>query len=212
MKKKLYLTVVLAMTCLLAACGITQELEQAKATVAELKVSLKTQEEHYTAMGDNVLSIPVAFQADLAQKPETDLFKDENSAVYDVITQRQELTKSMAEVEQHIQTAQKELQRLVKKAGADVDNQQLSLIDHSLTIILSNFASLKVYLDTSKQQEEDFFTDLPLANISSQLSILKRTYGTIELVSEEAQANLEYTLALIDTFEAQAAANKERRK
>lgn len=212
MKKIVSLSIILITSLTLAACGITEELEQAKEAVNNLKTTLTTQGQQYEELIANISEMPEAFAADLEVEPETGLFPEETGDVYRVISTRQELLATMTETNKEVTKLKKELQRIIKKDGADVDNKQLSLINQSLDIVISNFTSLEVYHATSEQQETDFFGDLPSDGLNGQFSIISRTYGSIEIVSEEALANLEYSLALIDTFEKQAPESKAKKR
>lgn len=196
----------------LTACGITEELEQAKADVTDLTLSLTEQAKNYQELDNYIEAIPEAFIADLAVNPETGLFTEKTGEVYDNFILRQELASEMTDHQKEIKKIKKDLDRIVKKNGVDVDNAQLKLISRSLKIVTSNFDSLQVYIDASVVQEEEFYEQMPTDKMAEELSIIQRTYGAMEIVSEEAQANITYTLSLIKTFEKEAIKSKEHGK
>lgn len=214
MSKKRLFSFLLLPLLLLTACGITEELEQAKNNVADLKSALTEQSDNYQQLSAYIEEIPDAFQLDREEDPDMGLFADETGEVFDNLQDRQELHSSMINTQKKIKTIKKELDRIVKKNGADVNNSQLTIISRSLEIVTSNFDSLSVYVETSVSQEQQFYDDLPMKeeNMDDELSIIQRTYGAMDIVSEEAQANIDYTLSLIKTFEKDAAQSKERDK
>lgn len=212
MSKKILLCLSIFAVMLLSACGITEELEQAKETIKQLKTTLTTQEDHYINLIDNIGEIPAAFEADLIAVPETGRYADGEGDIYDNLTERGELISQLADSDQAVIDSQKELKHLIKRNGADVDNRQLALVSQSLDIILGNYSSLEVYTTLNKLQVDEFYGNLPTDDLDSKLSILERTYGSIEQVSEEAIANIEYSLSLVETFLSEAPKNKERAK
>lgn len=214
MRKKQIFVLLLLPLLFIAACGITEELEQAKTNVANLKTAVMEQSDHYQQLSAYIEEIPEAFQTDRTEDPEMGLFADETGEVFDNFQLRQELHTSMTETQQKIKKIKKELERIVKKNGADVNNSQLTLISRSLEIVTSNFDSLSVYVETSVTQEKQFYDDLPMDddNMEEELSIIQRTYGAMDIISEEAQANIDYTLSLINTFQKDAAKSKEKGK
>lgn len=214
MSKKRLFSFLLLPLLLLTACGITEELEQAKNNVADLKSALTEQSDNYQQLSAYIEEIPEAFQLDREEDPDMDLFADETGEVFDNLQVRQELHSTMINTQKKIKNIKKELDRIVKKNGADVNNSQLTIISRSLEIVTSNFDSLSVYVETSVSQEQQFYDDLPMKeeNMDDELSIIQRTYGAMDIVSEEAQANIDYTLSLIKTFEKDAAQSKERGK
>ncbi|WP_314060176.1 hypothetical protein [uncultured Vagococcus sp.] len=214
MSKKRLFSFLLLPLLLLTACGITEELEQAKNNVADLKSALTEQSDNYQQLSAYIEEIPEAFQLDREEDPDMGLFADETGEVFDNLQVRQELHSTMINTQKKIKNIKKELDRIVKKNGADVNNSQLTIISRSLEIVTSNFDSLSVYVETSVSQEQQFYDDLPMKeeNMDDELSIIQRTYGAMDIVSEEAQANIDYTLSLIKTFEKDAAQSKERGK
>lgn len=210
MSKKILFCLTFVAVTLLSACGITEELEQAKATVKQLKTTLTTQEAHYNNLIENISDIPTAFEADLLAVPETGRFADGEGLIFDNLTERNELISHLTESNQAVIDSQKELKHIIKRNGADVDNRQLALVSQSLDIILGNYSSLEVYTTLNELQVEEFYGNLPTDDLDSKLSILERTYGSIEQVSEEAIANIEYSLSLVETFLSEAPQNKER--
>lgn len=214
MRKKQIFVLLLLPLLFIAACGITEELEQAKTNVANLKTAVMEQSDHYQQLSAYIEEIPEAFQTDRTEDPEMGLFADETGEVFDNFQLRQELHTSMTETQQKIKKIKKELERIVKKNGADVNNSQLTLISRSLEIVTSNFDSLSVYVETSVTQEKQFYDDLPMDddNMEEELSIIQRTYGAMDIISEEAQANIDYTLSLINTFQKDTAKSKEKGK
>ncbi|MBP1041566.1 hypothetical protein I6N95_11165 [Vagococcus sp. BWB3-3] len=214
MRKKPLFGFLLLLLLFMTACGITEELEQAKTNVADLKSALTEQSDNYQQLSAYIEEIPEAFQTDRETDPAMELFIDETGEVFDNLQLRQELHSVMTKNQKNIKTIKKELDRIVKKNGADVNNGQLTLISRSLEIVTSNFDSLNVYVETSIAQEKQFYDDLPMEddNLDEELSIIQRTYGAMDIVSEEAQANIDYSLSLIKTFEKEAAQSKERGK
>ncbi len=214
MRKKPLFGFLLLLLLFMTACGITEELEQAKTNVADLKSALTEQSDNYQQLSAYIEEIPEAFQTDRETAPAMELFIDETGEVFDNLQLRQELHSVMTKNQKNIKTIKKELDRIVKKNGADVNNGQLTLISRSLEIVTSNFDSLNVYVETSIAQEKQFYDDLPIEedNLDEELSIIQRTYGAMDIVSEEAQANIDYSLSLIKTFEKEAAQSKERGK
>ena len=212
MLKKILFSLMCFSLVFLIACGITEELEQAKVSVKELKATLKHEETLYDELIANLSNISAALKEDLTAQPETGRYPDGEGAIYNNFEERKELLAEMTNLNQEIIKSHKELSRIVKKNGADVDNKQLTLINQSLDIIIGNFASLEVYTNLNETQADEFYRNLPAENLETQLSILHRTYGAIEIVSEEAQANIEYTLSLVDKFLAEAPKSKEKSK
>lgn len=214
MSKKRLFSLLLLPLLVITACGITEELEQAKTNVADLKSALTEQSDNYQQLSAYIEEIPKAFQLDREEDPDMGLFAEGEGEIVANLQLRQELHSNMLNTQKNIKTIKKELERIVKKNGADVNNSQLSLISRSLEIVTSNFDSLSVYVETSTIQEKQFYDDLPMEedNMNEELSIIQRTYGAMDIVSEEAQANIDYTLSLIKTFEKDAAQSKERGK
>lgn len=212
MLKKIFLSLACLSLVFLVACGITEELEQAKLSVKELKSTLKHEESLYDELVANLSNISTAFKDDLKAEPKTGRYPDGEGEIYTNFEERKNILSEMTALNQEIIKSHKELSRIVKKNGADVDNKQLTLINQSLDIIIGNFASLEVYTNLNETQADEFYRNLPTENLETQLSILHRTYGAIEIVSEEAQANIEYTLSLVDKFLAEAPKSKEKSK
>lgn len=214
MSKKWLFSFLILPLLFLTACGITEELEQAKNSVADLKTALTEQNDHYQQLSGYLEEIPEAFQADHDNDPDMTLFTNDDGEVFANLETRQTLHQTMRKTQKSIKNIQKDLERIVKKNGVDVNNSQLSLISRSLEIVTSNFDSLNVYFNTSVAQEKQFYDDLPMEedNLTEELSIIQRTYGAMDIVSEEAQANIDYTISLIKTFEKTAAQSKEKRK
>lgn len=212
MNKRMFLKVLIFLPLFLGACGITEELEQAKNSVNDLKVNIETQTKNYQQLSLYLNEIPEAFTTDMEASPETGLFPEETGAIFDNYTLRQELHQEMVSQQKAIKKHKKSLDQIIKNNGADVDNAQLKLISNSLSIIISNFDSLSIYVETSIAQEIDFYADLPSDNMAEELSIVQRTYGAMDIISEEAEANNTYTLSLIKTFIKEAPKSKEKSK
>lgn len=192
----------------LSACGITEELDQAKTTLTTIQESITTQKQFYKDINRDLTNISSDFTADLKMAKGQKLDPDGDYKVFENITSRKNtLTNLNTENEETLKLA-KQLDSINKKNGVDVDHEQLKLIINSLAILNSNYESIVSFSNTNFEQENDFYSDLP-KDIKPQLSIIKRTYGSIELIAEEAQANIDYSNSLIKSFLTTAAKNPE---
>ena len=207
MMKKIVMALLMSCLFILTSCGITEELDQAKSNVAELKIALKTQSEHFKEMGSRITRINDALESDLNEKPQTGLFPDEEGLVFENYQYRLTLEDKITDQQKSIITLKKNLEKIIKQNAADVNNDELKLISDSLDIIDNNYKSLKNYCDTTFNKEEEFYSDLP-EKLDSKLALLERNYGAIYLVTDEGQANIKYTTDLITTFEKNAKKSK----
>lgn len=209
MKKTPYLVLFfIPLLFLLISCGITEELEMAKLTNTELIEQLTDQKKHYQTLEKLLQDLPEAIQQDqltLKEEEETDSHYDnKDGEVYANYEKRQALLTEMAQVQKDLSKQQKQLQKLVKKQGVDVDNKQLALIAQSLDIISSDFNSINTYAESSFKQEADYFSQPLSEQTEEEATLIQRTYGSIHLLNEEAQPNIDYTLSLIKHFEKEA--------
>jgi len=194
---------VLSAMLFLSACGITQELEQASTTVSALKELLHMQTSQLQELQEDVQDIWRAFDSDdLNNVKGENLFNQEKGELFENMERRTEQLQQITDTQKEIDAVQRQLKGIHKKEAVDVDNEKLQLIINSLDILKNDFESLSLYLTSSFEQEEALYSQLPVENLSSQQSILNRTFGAIMLVSDESIANIDYTLGLIDTFTA----------
>ncbi|MGX7058607.1 hypothetical protein [Vagococcus humatus] len=210
MKKTPYLVLFfIPLLFLLISCGITEELEMAKLTNTELTEQLTAQKKHYQTLEKLLQDLPEAIQQDQLtlkeEKDETDsLYDNKEGEVYANYEKRQALLADMAQIQKEMSKQQKQLQKLVKKQGVDVDNKQLALIAQSLDIIFSDLNSINTYAESSFKQEADYFSQPLSEQTEEEATLIQRTYGSIHLLNEEAQPNIDYTLSLIKHFEKEA--------
>lgn len=199
--KKITLFIGLILGCvILVSCGITEELEQSKKAVTELKTVLKEQEKDLDSFDLLVGNIIPTFKEDLETKAETGLFQTESGLLYENFTARQDLATEIAKRQKKIKSIKKELTRIIDKKAVDVDHQQLKLIVQSLTIILNNSDSFDLYATTGFEQEKELYDTLPVPNLEKQYNLIQRTYGSISLVTEETFGNIEYSISLIEQY------------
>lgn len=203
--KQLQTTVLLITTLFfMTGCGITQELDESLTASKELQTTLTEQKKIMKDLLASVEKILPAFERDMAEKPETGLFNDEEGALYKNFTQRQDLLSELQAGEKSLQKLQKEIQRISDKKAVDVDHDKLNLISSSLQIIINNYDSLVLYMETGFEQEEALYTNMPVDNWEEQGSVIYRTYGTVSMVAEESISNMAYTTSLIKAYQQSA--------
>lgn len=208
MTKGLKLLVFLFTTLLLTGCGLTEELEQAKSEVKDLNTNLANQKDYYKTLEQLIELLPSDFDSDVKKLSKEELLTNKEGAIYRNLTLRQELQPKMAAEQAQIKKKQRRLQTIIKRHAADVDNKQLKRLSNSLDIIMSNFESLEVYQTTITKQETAFYDDFPSDDLDEQLFIIEQTYGALDLVCQEAQANINYAQSLVKQFEKDAIKSK----
>lgn len=210
MTKGLKLLFFLFSLLLLTGCGLTEELEQAKNEVQALDTNLENQNDHYQTLSQLIELLPTEFEKDLKNIPEEALLTDPDGSVYRNVTLRQELKPKMTAEQADIKKKQRRLNTIIKRNAADVDNKQLKRLSNSLDIVMSNFDSLEVYQETIEKQEKAFYEDFPKDDLEEQLFIIEQTYGALDLVCQEAQANISYSQSLLKEFEHEAVKSKAK--
>ncbi len=193
---------------LFSACGMTQELDEALDVSKELRSTLTEQEKLTEELLNKIERIQSAFESDLESQPETGLFNEEEGKLYKNFTERETLLSSLKDGQKTLNSLQSEIQRIAKKQAVDVDNTKLELISSSLQIILNNYDSLILYMETGFEQETALYTNLPVDNLEDQGSVIYRTYGSVSMVGEEMISNMEYTVSLIKEFQTTASIKK----
>lgn len=189
----------------LSACGITQELDESLAATKELKTNLTEQKKILEELLTAVEKIHPSFEKDLETQPETGLFNEEEGSLYKNFNLRKDILSELEAGQKSLNKIQKEVQRISDKKALDVDNDKLHLISSSLQIIINNYDSLILYMNTGFEQEEELYTNLPVDNLDDQGSVIYRTYGSVTMVTEEALSNMTYTTSLVKDYETQAA-------
>ncbi len=200
MKKKWLIILFISGLFLLIGCGITEELDRSKETVDSLKTALTEQKESFQTVESLLQKTNQLLDKKINTSKTADLFEEQEGNLYQNYSQRQLLLKKMEKAQKTITQAKKDLDKIISKNGVDVPNDQLSLISQSIEIINSNFESYQVYLNTSFDQEKRLYSSLPITNFEEQASIVGRTFGSISLSTEEATANINYSLGLIRSF------------
>ncbi|MBO0437828.1 hypothetical protein ACODGR_00170 [Vagococcus fluvialis] len=208
--RKTKLTILLiTMLLFVASCGITQELDESITVSKELGTTLGEQQKVLKDLLANVERIIPSFDKDMEEQPETGLFNDETGALYKNYTARQSLYTDIESGQKTLKKLQKEIQRISDKNAVDVNHDKLNLISSSLQIIINNYDSLILYMDTGFEQEEALYTNLPVDNLDDQGSVINRTYGSVTMVAEEAKSNMSYTSNLVKTYEKEASTHKK---
>lgn len=208
--KKFKLTILLITTVLfVASCGITQELDESLTASKELETVLKEQQKLMKELITNVERIIPSFEKDMEKQPETGLFTEETGSLYKNFSARQTNYSDIETGQKELKKIQKEFQRITGKNAVDVDQNQLNLISSSLQIVINNYDSLILYMDTGFEQEETLYTNLPVENLSDQGYVINRTYGSVTMVAEEAKSNMSYTSNLVKDYQENAATQKK---
>lgn len=213
--KKGIVTGILLATCVLifAACGITEELDQSKETVAHLKQNLEKQEKNYRNYQVLVDTIDTVFKDDQEAVTDEKLpFTEQEGSLYKNYKKREKLLQSMEKVNTDIQNTRKQLEKIVQQKSVDVPNNDLKHIAESLEIMESNFSAYEAFIKTANEQETRLYDNYPVDDLEVQRSIIKRTYGSVSLVTEESEANISYTLNLIDSFQKSTATTSSQKK
>lgn len=205
-KKKILFISLLSSLFFLTACGITEELDQAKTDLTTVQESILNQKKSYQQVNKIIATITADFNSDLKETKDSNLNATGTSKIFKNIDERKTLVAELDGENDRIQKLKKQLVSINQKNGVDVDHDQLKLIVNSLAILNSNFESFKSYSEASFELEDDFYSNLP-ENIEDQQSLLTRSYGAIDLIAEEAQANIDYTNKLIKDFLKNAAKN-----
>lgn len=189
---------------ILTSCGITQELDQSIETTSSIKDYLKQDKNEIIDIVALVERMEANYESDLVTHQNKILWEDETSALYKNYTKRDKLVKQISEDKENILSYKKELERILAKRAVDVDNKTLSLIKSSLDIIIGNMDSLETYMKASMSEEEQLYSE-DITNYSeSQLSLISRTNGSIILMAEETNSNIDYTINLIETYQKNA--------
>lgn len=208
--KHLKITTLLIATLLfITACGMTQELDESLTVAKELETTIKEQKTTMKELLTQVEKIIPSFEKDLEIEADTGLFATEEGALYKNFTSRETLLAELQSGQKQLGKLQKEVQRISNKNAVDVDHDKLNLISSSLQIILNNYDSLTMYLETGFEQEKELYLNLPVDNLDDQGSVINRTYGSVTMVGEEAISNMNYTLNLVATYQKQAASQKK---
>ena len=204
--KRLWTVLLLISTLILmTSCGITQELDESLTASKELQTTINEQKNIMKDLLTNVERILPSFEKDMEENPETGLFNEEEGALYKNYNNRQDIFSELQAGEKDLNKLQKEISRISNKGAVDVDNDKLNLISSSLQIIINNYDSLTLYMETGFEQEEALYTNLPVDNWEEQGSVIYRTYGSVTMVAEEAISNMSYTLSLIKDYQSTAA-------
>lgn len=209
MRKTKLVVLLIALLLFVASCGISQELDESITVSKELETSLTLQQPLLKDLLVNIEKIIPSFDKDIEEKPETGLFNEEAGALYKNYTARQTIYSDIESGQKELKKIQKEFQRINDKNAVDVDQDKLNIISSSLQIIISNYDSLMIYMDTGFEQEEALYTNLPVDNLTDQGSIINRTYGSVTMVAEETKSNIAYTLSLVKTYQEDASVQKK---
>lgn len=193
----------------LVGCGITEELEQTKSELTDIQEMLVEQKEQYKQINQAISTLTDDFNFDFKESHGKSLDPNGSSKTFTNIEDRKKLMADIEDKNKALTKKKKALSTLIDKNGVDVDQSQVKTIINSLDILNSNFDSLKSYTETTFKQEEEFYSHLP-KKMEDQLSLITRSYGAIDLIAEEAQANIDYTNKLIKDFLATAAKNPPR--
>ena len=208
--KKTKLTIFLiTMLLFVASCGITQELDESLTASKELETVLGEQQKTLKELLTTVERIIPAFDKDMEENPETGLFNEETGALYKNYTTRQTTYSDIEAGQKTLKKLQKEVQRISDKNAVDVDHSKLNLISSSLQIIINNYDSLLLYMETGFEQEEALYSNLPVDNLNDQGSVINRTYGSVTMVAEEAKSNMAYTSNLVKNYQKEASTHKK---
>ena len=208
--KQLKMTILLITTLLLTtACGITQELDESLTVAKELETTIKEQRSAMKELLSLVERIFPSFEKDLEIEPEVGLFQQEEGTLYKNFTAREEMLTELHSGQKTLVKLQKEVQRISDKNAVDVDHDKLNLISSSLQIILNNYDSLTMYLETGFEQEKELYNNLPVDNLNDQGSVINRTYGSVTMVGEESISNMNYTLNLVKTYQKEVSNQKK---
>ena len=208
--KQLKMTILLISTLLfVSACGITQELDESLTVAKNLETTIKEQKDTMKELLNLVERIIPSFEKDLETEPEVGLFVNDEGALYKNFSSREELLTELQSGQKDLVKLQKEVQRISDKNAVDVDHNKLNLISSSLQIILNNYDSLTMYLETGFEQEKELYLNLPVDNLDYQGSVINRTYGSVTMVGEEAISNMNYTLNLVKTYQKEAVSQKK---
>ncbi|MEG0284955.1 MULTISPECIES: hypothetical protein [Vagococcus] len=208
--KQLKMTILLISTLLfVSACGITQELDESLTVAKNLETTIKEQKDTMKELLNLVERIIPSFEKDLETEPEVGLFVNDEGALYKNFSSREELLTELQSGQKDLVKLQKEVQRISDKNAVDVDHNKLNLISSSLQIILNNYDSLTMYLETGFEQEKELYLNLPVDNLDDQGSVINRTYGSVTMVGEEAISNMNYTLNLVKTYQKEAVSQKK---
>lgn len=208
--KQLKMTILLISTLLfVSACGITQELDESLTVAKNLETTIKEQKDTMKELLNLVERIIPSFEKDLETEPEVGLFVNDEGALYKNFSSREELLTELQSGQKDLVKLQKEVQRISDKNAVDVDHNKLNLISSSLQIILNNYDSLTMYLETGFEQEKELYLNLPVDNLDDQASVINRTYGSVTMVGEEAISNMNYTLNLVKTYQKEAVSQKK---
>ena len=208
--KQLKMTILLIATLLLTTgCGITQELDESLTVAKELETTIKEQRTEMKELVSLVEKIIPSFEKDLEIAPEVGLFQQEEGALYKNFTARENALEELHIGQKNLVKLQKEIQRISDKNAVDVDHDKLNLISSSLQIILNNYDSLTMYLETGFEQERELYNNLPVDNLNDQGSVINRSYGSVTMVGEESISNMNYTLNLVKTYQKEASNQKK---
>lgn len=203
MKKIMILFGMVVSLMSLTACGITEELDQVKTNLNDVQTSLTEQKALYKQLKIAISTLTDDFESDLKKSKGASLDPEGDSKTFKNVEERKQLLATLTDENKNLMSLKDNLVSLNKKNSLDVDHAKLKLIINSLDILNSNFDSLKAYADVNFSQEDDFYSHLP-KNIEDQLSLIERSYGAIDLIADEAKANIAYTSKLIKDFLATA--------
>lgn len=209
MKRLLTLFCLSLAVIIFTGCGITEELEQTKNELGDIQRVLGEQKILYKNINKAISTLTDDFNFDFKASKGASLNPDEHGKTFSNIEDRKQLLADLETQNKELNKKKNNLDSLIKKNGVDVDHAQLKTIINSIEILNSNFTSLKSYSDTNFKQEADFYSHLP-KNLEDQLSLITRSYGAIDLIADEAQANIDYTNKLIKDFLATAAETPAR--
>lgn len=213
MKKGIVTGILLAICVFIfSGCGITEELDQSKETVAHLKQNLEKQEKNYRNYQVFVDTIDTVFKDDQEAADGKLPFTEQKGSLYKNYKKRELLLQSMEKINTAIQNSRKQLEKIVQQKSVDVPNNDLKHIAESLEIMESNFSAYEAFIKTANEQETRLYDNYPVDDLEVQRSIIKRTYGSVSLVTEESEANISYTLNLIDSFQKSTATTTSQKK
>ncbi|QIL46936.1 hypothetical protein G7081_07525 [Vagococcus coleopterorum] len=198
-KKPLLYMSLAAILFLLVGCGITQELDQAKTELNSAKDTMANQKNTYKQLEDSVATFAQDLRADLANSKNKAFSETDKQLNLEKLAHRQELLKELEDQNKTLMQQKKQLIAINKKNGVDVDYDSLKQITNSLAILKSNFEAVESFATVNFEQEEDFYNDLP-KDPEAELTMIERGYGSMALIAEEAQANIDYTTKLIKEF------------